>query len=240
MQRVTQLVPPHPGEEISFSQAATAWNMSEGSSALPQTVAALHQYGLLVEHGWGDSRRIALSDLAISIIINPDQDPPARAAAVKEAALNPKIFAELWDALQRGHRDRATLIRLLTTEREARGRASFTRKGADDVLRLFGETLTWAGHETDDARTEPLEFNFGAPSFLSEPRRPIGGDLHLIAPSSRSATRASPSNGWTEEPLTDEVGEPILIRYRGKPSRKRYEFIRDYLDLKIKRLERED
>ena len=143
-----------PEKKSHFSQAATAWNMSEGSSALPQTVAALHQYGLLVEHGWGDSRRIALSDLAISIIINPDQDPPARAAAVKEAALKPKIFAELWDALQRGHRDRATLIRFLTTEREARDRASFTRKGADDVLRLFGETLTYAGQETDDARTE--------------------------------------------------------------------------------------
>ena len=27
--------------------------------------------------------------------------------------------------------------------------------------------------------------------------------------------------------------------YCGKPNRKRYEFIRDYLDLKIKRLERE-
>ena len=177
MQRAGQLVPPHPGEEISFSQASTAWNMSEGSSALPQTVAALHQYGLLVEHGWGDSRRIALSDLAISIIINPDQDPPARAAAVKEAALKPKIFAELWDALQRGQGDRATLIRFLTTEREARGRAAFTRKGADDVLRLFGETLTYAGHETDDARTEALEFNFVARSFLSEPRRPINDDL---------------------------------------------------------------
>ncbi len=50
---------------------------------------------------------------------------------------------------------------------------------------------------------------------------------------------ASLSEGCTEEPLTDEVGEPILIRYRGKPSRKRYEFIRDYLDLKIKRLERD-
>ena len=58
--------------------------------------------------------------------------------------------------------------------------------------------------------------------------------------SRRQRPRASPSDGWTEEPLTDEVGEPILIRYRGKPNRKRYEFIRDYLDLKIKRLTRED
>ena len=111
----------------------------------------------------------------------------------------------------------------------------------DDVLRLFSETVTYAGLARDahGERIEPFEINFVAPSFLSEPRQPIGDDLHLIAPSSRSETRAPPGDGWTEEPLTDEVGELILIRYRGKPNRRRYEFIRDYLDLKIKRFERE-
>jgi hypothetical protein len=60
-----------------------------------------------------------------------------------------------------------------------------------------------------------------------------------MTPSSRLESRGLLNEGWTEEPLTDEDGELILIRYRGKPSRKRYEFIRDYLDLKIKRLERD-
>ena len=46
--------------------------------------------------------------------------------------------------------------------------------------------------------------------------------------------------GEDDEYYADEYGEPILIRYRGKPSRKRYEFIRDFLELKIKRLERDN
>ena len=216
--------------------------MSEGSSALPQTVAALHQYGLLVEYDGGDSRHIALSDLAITIVTNPDQASPERAVAVRAAALTPRIFAELWEAVQRaGLADRAALVRLLTTDRGARGRAPFTPKGADDVLRLFSETITYAGlaRVGRDERIESPKaaVYFDDPFSGSEPRSPI--DLGLARTFARFEPGASPSDGWTEEPLTDEVGEPILIRYRGKPSRKRYEFIRDFLDLKIKRLERD-
>ena len=71
----------------------------------------------------------------------------------------------------------------------------------------------------------------------SERRLPIEQSLARTFSTFEPGT--SPSDGWTEEPLTDGEGEPILIRYRGKPSRKRYEFIRDFLDLKIRRLERD-
>jgi len=41
---------------------------------------------------------------------------------------------------------------------------------------------------------------------------------------------------WREERLLDEAGEAIFIRYKGDPSKERDEFIRDYLDFKIKRI----
>jgi hypothetical protein len=41
---------------------------------------------------------------------------------------------------------------------------------------------------------------------------------------------------WREERLLDEAGEEIFVRYKGDPSKERYEFIRDYLDFKIKRM----
>ena len=41
---------------------------------------------------------------------------------------------------------------------------------------------------------------------------------------------------WNEERLIDADGELILIRFKGKPSKERYEFIRDYLDFKIKHM----
>jgi hypothetical protein len=45
-----------------------------------------------------------------------------------------------------------------------------------------------------------------------------------------------PNEQWNEERLIDADGEPILIRFKGKPSQQRYEFIRDYLDFKIKHM----
>lgn len=41
---------------------------------------------------------------------------------------------------------------------------------------------------------------------------------------------------WREERLLDEAGEEIFMRYKGEPSKERYEFIRDYLDFKLKRM----
>jgi hypothetical protein len=49
-----------------------------------------------------------------------------------------------------------------------------------------------------------------------------------------------PASGWREERLLDDDGEEIFIRYKGDPTKGRYEFIRDYLDFKLKRLKPKD
>ncbi|HWM32279.1 MAG TPA: hypothetical protein VNO69_11355 [Methyloceanibacter sp.] len=45
-----------------------------------------------------------------------------------------------------------------------------------------------------------------------------------------------PAPGWREERLLDDAGQEIFIRYKGEASKERYEFIRDYLDFKLKRI----
>ena len=42
--------------------------------------------------------------------------------------------------------------------------------------------------------------------------------------------------GWKEERLVDDKGEETFLSYKGEPSLERYEFIRDYLEFRIKRL----
>ena len=41
---------------------------------------------------------------------------------------------------------------------------------------------------------------------------------------------------WREERLLDDGGEEIFLPYKGEPSKERYEFVRDYLDFKLKRM----
>jgi hypothetical protein len=45
-----------------------------------------------------------------------------------------------------------------------------------------------------------------------------------------------PTGDWREERLLDEAGDEIFIKYKGDPTKARYEFIRDYLDFKVERL----
>jgi hypothetical protein len=75
---------------------AQAWSLSAKSSAFAQTLAALYQYGLLESYDLED-RRPRLSTLARRLIPTDYVDPSERARAVKEAALRPKIFSELWE-----------------------------------------------------------------------------------------------------------------------------------------------
>lgn len=49
---------------------------------------------------------------------------------------------------------------------------------------------------------------------------------------------AQKKEGWEEERLIDDGGDEIFISYEGKPTIKRYEFIRDYLDFKLDRLKK--
>lgn len=60
----------------------------------------------------------------------------------------------------------------------------------------------------------------------------------LIDPPRLPLTRTSDAlpPEWREERLLDETGEEIFVRYKGEPSKERYEFIRDYLDFKLKRM----
>ena len=50
-----------------------------------------------------------------------------------------------------------------------------------------------------------------------------------------SGGRGDARKGWKEERLIDDDGGEIFISYQGDPSTARYEFIRDYLDFKVKR-----
>src|SRR5687767_3097199 len=52
------------------SVAAKHWNYSPNSSGGIQTLAALNAYGLLVDEGRGNDRRVKLSDTALRLLLD--------------------------------------------------------------------------------------------------------------------------------------------------------------------------
>jgi hypothetical protein len=120
---------------FTAEQAAKIWEMRADSSALGQRLSALKQFGLMDDSGRGKERRFAISALAQRIIQHEDSPDYA---ALREAALHPAIYADLWRRLQNS--DRASLLHFLTTRHPP-----FSPKAAEDVLRLFRESAALAG-----------------------------------------------------------------------------------------------
>ncbi|MFG1320592.1 hypothetical protein [Xanthobacter autotrophicus] len=267
---------------------AKAYGKPVTSSATIQTFATLLQYGLLENVAGPTGRRMRVSPLAQGMF-NAHAPEEKIKQALKKAAFNPPIFAEIWSRFgdTAGLNDSVPLY-YLTSERgvEHEG-AVFTEKAASEVLRVYRATLSYAGisghtnnqwsadeRPEEDLRPAPkakvgdlVQVEIGGAFLLQKPKRIESiqeheGKLWVFLEGEKSAVEMdtvivqeekpnkeatkppvrdlpdedTDQEGWSEERLIDDGGDEIKIRYKGSPSRERYEFIRDYLDFKIQRL----
>ena len=72
------------------------WGMGVKSSAARQSLAALKYYGLVEYSGSGRERRVRLTERAMTLALDKNEMSPRRIAALKEAALAPAVFADLY------------------------------------------------------------------------------------------------------------------------------------------------
>jgi hypothetical protein len=80
-----------------ITAAVGVWEFAAKSSGGLQTVSALKQFGLMTEsEDDTDARKVQLTDSALAIIRDEREPSPDRDAAIKKAALLPKIYAEMW------------------------------------------------------------------------------------------------------------------------------------------------
>lgn len=222
-----------PAAGLSRQNISQAWNLSPTSSAFAQTLAALHQYGLLEFCGGEGDRLFQLSALTRNLVPTDEVRPSDRAWALEhdalhEAALRPKIFSELWDVARARGFERSVLTKHLTVDRGI----PFTSKAADNVSRVFNETVKYAGLVFSDQEIPDRESAMEVD--ICAPWAPPSGDGEW------DVKVAASEEDWTVEALPGEASQITLLRYRGKPSRKRYERIRDVLDLKIRWLNESD
>ena len=123
------------------------WGYKSLNGPASQTVSALLQFGLIEDEGTKAQRVLRVTDLAQDILEHPDRDQ--RAAALKKAALNPRIHLELWQEHGADQPPEASLRWTLARER------GFTETGARELAREWAETLAFAGLDEDD--TSPTQ-----------------------------------------------------------------------------------
>lgn len=96
IRRVSEFYEKEHRNPASLKAAVSHWDYSEKSSAGLVAVAALKSFGLLDEVDSGAGRNFQISALGLKIVADKRPDSPEREAAVREAALRPKIHAEIW------------------------------------------------------------------------------------------------------------------------------------------------
>jgi hypothetical protein len=133
---------------VPITVAASAWEYGPKSSGLFATMAALKQFGFMTDDGSGDKRRFKLTDPAIRIVRDPDPRSEKRMAAIRAAALAPKIHSELWEqygvAGASGAMDVAVKS-YLTLDRADDGAAAYSNAAADELISQYRQTATFAG-----------------------------------------------------------------------------------------------
>lgn len=121
------------------------WGYAPRSGPGLVTIAALKRFGLLASEGVGKSR---LSNLALSVILDEREVSPERDEAIKQAALMPRIHKELWDKYEGQLPSDATLRHFLRLEK------GFTDSAADELIRQFRETVSFAQLTPGDSLSE--------------------------------------------------------------------------------------
>jgi hypothetical protein len=125
---------------------ADAWEYGIKSSGLTTTAAALGQYDLLFASGSGDKRKYKLTDHAVRIIRDADPNSEKRQLAIQRAAMQPSIHRELWGKYLTAAGVHEIVVKnYLTLDRADEGKAPFSDAAADDIIRVYKDTIAFAG-----------------------------------------------------------------------------------------------
>jgi hypothetical protein len=126
-----------------------AWGI-KGKAYVDRTTAALRYFGLLEYQGTGKDRRIVLSEEGRKYL--RAQQEETKREVIKGAALRPKQIAKFWGMWGRDRPADAACLDDLAFK------YGFSQKGARDFLRIYDETITFAGlSESDKSSPETGE-----------------------------------------------------------------------------------
>jgi len=202
------------------------WNFKAKSSGGIVTLAALKSFGLLSDEGSGNKRSVRLTELALRILLDNRTDGTERSAAIKEAALKPKIHSELWTEYQTSLPSDETLRHNLIFDwkfnentvgafiREYKDTIKFAELGASDIISAEPEDTEEADMtNASSARTEQ------APSQAELIPKPLAGSYL--------------ANSWTLSPQVSAE-----LRIHGEVTPEDLELLRDYVEITIKALSR--
>lgn len=130
--------------EALVPTAMSHWGYSSKSSGGLITVAALKGYGLMGDKGSGNERKVFMTPFGLKIIMDERVVSPDRDAAIKQAALTPKIMAELWAKYGSELPSQDTLRHYLRVDKE------YSDSAVKEVIKIYLSNLNYAKLNSSD------------------------------------------------------------------------------------------
>lgn len=166
------------------------WGYSATSSGGRQVLAALNSYGLLEFQGSGPNREARVSPRALKWLT----DLPDKEAALREAALAPRLHKELWDKYSQGGLPSDQTLRAYLIEQRR-----FNPDTVESFIQQFRATLAFAKVQEGailDAKPSPTpaETPDDPPRSGDIVQWESQGVLQLAEP--RRLTSVSPDGQW--------------------------------------------
>jgi hypothetical protein len=148
------------------------------------------------DSGGGANRSVQLTDLGLRIVIDQRPDSPEREAAIKQAALLPKIHAELWRKYGTTPPSDANLHHELVYERK------FNENAVQDFIKEYKDTIRFAkltDSDTISGGTEDRE------------QQEEDEAMSAVQPVQPSAKQSPPPPGGPPRPERTAVGNEIPV-----------------------------
>ena len=202
-----------------------AWGL-DAKPYIHRISAALRYFGLLDYHGLGKDREIVISDEGRKYL--RAQQEQVRQRLIQEAALRPKQISLFWDEWGDDRpSDDVCLDDLMFKHR-------FSEVGAKDFLKVYDETISFAGlHKSDRLSAE--DESLGNAS---------GDDLgHIIDPPDTQLSRQrhrihhEGGGGMKEDVFALTEGD-VVLQWPELLSRESFEDLKDWTVIVLRKIER--
>ena len=171
------------------------WGYETSSGNGLRVIAALKQFGLADEDKSGPDRKIRLSRLAMEILKPDHEGSKNHMAVLREAALHPKIYLDIWEKYDGSLPSDRTLERYLELERDfnpnfvdrfiQKMRASFELAKLGGADTIDQDYIAPANEESNIWPKEPMAATSMMPAYASSG---IMRDFPLTLPSLEVAT----------------------------------------------------
>lgn len=213
---------------VPLSSAFTAWGYGEKSSNGRQTIAALRQFALM-EYEKDNTNGVFLTKHAWNILKDIRPDSTEKKDLIKLSALEPKIHRELWEKYGANLPSDNTILTYLVKDR------IFSDSGAKDLLDEYKATISFAKlGQPDNIPLSNSEYTDEKPSSEEQEDKNIqeqGGGVGILISSEEQSIQTK------TERLIDDEGREIIFQFSGNPLNA-YQYLKDYLDFKMKRMEK--